>query len=234
MKHGRQACSNTTSASHIWLRRYPLATSARSCRIRSLHQGEGLRTSGTKSLRREEDLLMSGKTAPHRRAQRTLSVHLAASATTASQTASRVRVVKCPYLCDLRHQHRTAQIRGPSREGRRSTVDYPLRRGGCTATCNSQLFFVRVENLRTPSLKHVWIVLGISGAFCACTACTHPNLGLCGGTRRRREYGLEQFIEASSSQYHTNTFLNVSPIETRPGAHRLTSAAATATKSARL
>jgi hypothetical protein len=202
LKHGRQACSNTTSANHISLRPYPPATFARSCRTRSLHQGEGLRTSDTKSLRREEALLMSGKTVRHRHVQRTLSARQAALATTVSPTASRVWVVRCLYPCDLRHQRQMARIRGPSQEGRRSTADCPLPRAGCTATCNSQLFFVRVEHSRTPSFTHVWIVLGISGVVCACTACTHSSLAICGGLRHRREYGLEQFIEASPPQHH--------------------------------
>lgn len=105
---------------------------------------------GTKNLRREEALLMSGKTVRHRHAQHILSVHQAASATTASRTASRAWVARCPYLCDLRHQRRMAQIQGHSREDLRSTVACPLRRGGCIATCNSELFFVQAIPSRTP------------------------------------------------------------------------------------
>jgi hypothetical protein len=171
----------------------------RSCRIRSLRQGGGLRTSGSKSLRQGEVLPMSGKTAPRPHVQHTLNARRAASVITVSRTASQVRVVRCPCPCDLPHQPLTVQVQDRNQEDRRSTVDCLLRRGGCTATCNSQLFFVRVDYPRTSSFMHIWIVLGISGV-CACTACTHSDLGICGGARRRREYGLKQFIGTLPSQ----------------------------------
>lgn len=207
LKHGRQACSNTTNESHISPLPYLPATSARSCRTRSLHQGEDLRTSGSKSLRRGEALLMSGKTTVLRlHVQHILNAHRAASAITASRTASRVKAVRCPFPCGLRHQHPTAQIRDLSREGRRSTVVCLPHHGECTATCNSQCFFVRMDYSKTPSFTHVWIVLGIFGVVHACTACTHSNLEICGGMRPRREYGLEQIhcsITFTTSQLHT-------------------------------
>lgn len=233
LKHGRQACSNTTSANHISLRPSPPATFVRSCRTRSLHQDEDLRTSGTKNLRREGALLMSGKTVRHRHDQRTLSAHQAALAITVSPTASLVWVVRCPYPCDLRHQRQMAQIRGLNQEGRRSTVDCPLHRGECTATFNSQLFFVRLEHSRTPSLTHVWIVLGIFGVVCACTACTRSNLAICGGLRHRREYGLEQFTEASPSQHHTTFLQMIHRQWTTVQRYRLPAAATTRTAASR-
>lgn len=144
---------------------------------------------------------MSGKIMVQRlHAQHTLNAHQAALATTASRTASRVKVRRCLFPCDLRHQHRTAQIRDPNREGRRSTVDCLLLHGGCTATCNSRFYFAEgsMDTFSYAYLKnarHFWVV-------CACTI--YSNREICSGPRPRREYSLEQFIGASPSQLHTD------------------------------
>jgi hypothetical protein len=137
LKHGRQACSNTISANHILPPPCHQATSARSYRIRRLHHEEALPTSDTKNLLREEVPLMSETMGRRLHGQHTLPEHRAALATIASRTASRVRADNCLFLCDPRHRHRTDQIPDLSREGRRSTVDCRLRRGGCTVTCSS-------------------------------------------------------------------------------------------------
>lgn len=169
-KLGRQACSNTTSASHISPPPYRPAASARSCRTKSPRRGEDPRTSDSKGRPRGEAPLMSDKiTGQRHHGQPILSAHRAASAITANQTASRVRAARCPFPCDLRHKHRMGQIRGRSQEGHLSTVDCRLRRGECTAMCNSPPFYLCLED----TFFHAYLsMLGISGVICACTGCT--------------------------------------------------------------
>lgn len=136
-KHGRRACSNTTSANHISPHLCHPVTFARSCRTRNPCHGEDLLTSGTRSLRRGEALPMSGTIMDqHHHDQPTLSAHRAASANTASQTVSQARTVKCLFPCDLRHRHRTVRTRDLNRGGRRLMVGFRLRPGECTAMCS--------------------------------------------------------------------------------------------------
>ena len=202
LKHGRQACSNTTSANHTSRLPCRRATSARSCRTRSPHQGEDLRTSDSKNLRRGEALLMSDMTTVQRlHVQRTPNVQRAVSAITASRTASQVKAAKCPSPCDQHHRHRTGRIRDPIQEDRRSMVDCHMRRGECTAMCNSSSCTRSIIQRHLfcaclSSAGHFWGYLRMYGMYTS-------NLEIFVGTRCRREYGLEQFIGASPSPFHT-------------------------------
>lgn len=153
-KHGRRACSNTTNASHTLPPQCHRATSARGYRTRTLPQGGDPPTSDIKNRHREEVQLMSETMGKRLHGQHTRCEHRAASATTASRTASRVRADKCLSPCDLRHQHRMVQIRDRNREGRLSTVDCRRHQGGCTATCSSCIC-VPFDDLSTPSFAHV-------------------------------------------------------------------------------
>lgn len=168
-KPGQQACSNTTSASRISPPPSHRAASARSYRARSPHLGEGPLILDSKNPQGEA-LLTSGKTTGrHHHVQPTLNVHRAASATTANRTASRVKVDKCLSPCDRRRTHRMARVRDLNQEGHHSMVDCHLRRGECTAMCNSPLFCVQLEDTFfcafLSSAGHFWGYLRMYGMY---------------------------------------------------------------------
>lgn len=198
LRHGQPACSSTTSASHISLRPYRRAISARSCRIRTLYREEGLPTSDSKNPRLGEALRMSGNRTTGQRlhVQRTLNAHPAASASIVSRTVSQVRVVKCLFPCDLRHRPRMDRIRDHSREGRDRTADCHLHRGECIVTCSSGT----LRSTLISVLRHHYFDLILHGcANCAGHFGGHlcmygmytPNSGIRGGRRWKTESSLE-------------------------------------------